>query len=135
MEIQTFLLCNSVTRNAQGTACNAEMLGVHSFFAVDGVFPLRFAMPYFVLLRRQDRSEVERFALRFDLVNPDGRPIGEPAGFSGTGAFPAGARFCTVTGTIAFAFPSIGDYRLDITADTHGIACVFSYDIEVTPAP
>jgi len=89
-------------------------------------------LPYFMLLRRDHRAYDEKFSLRFDLVDEDGLPAGEPAGFKHTAVFPTGARFFWFYGEIKFVFPAPGDYRLDITADEEGNPFVYAYNIEAT---
>lgn len=92
-------------------------------------------MPYFMLLRRANRDGEEKFMLRFNLVDLDGRSCGSPQNISASGAFPSGFKFMTLVGRIQFSFPAMGDYRLDITADEHELPSTYHYDIEITPKP
>lgn len=135
MEVQTFMLCKEIRKIGIGSEYDAKLIGLHSFYSLDGSFPLVFRLPYFMLLRRPERGDVKDISLKFNLIDMDGNAIGEPRNVKAFGKFPAGHMFMTLTGTINFAFPQIGDYRLDITADEEIIPFVFQYDIEVTPRP
>jgi len=92
-------------------------------------------MPYYVLLRREQRMSDTRFSIRFNLVNEDGKKIGQPYNFVAAGVFPNGFRFMSLEGTIEFEFPKIGDYRLDITSDENIFPTKYHYNIEVTEKP
>jgi hypothetical protein len=114
---------------------DGHWLGLHSFFPTGSGYPLEFTMPYFMLLRRDHRAYDEQFSLRFDLVNEDGLPVGEPRGFKHQAEFPTGKRFFQYSGSIKFIIPAPGDYRLDITADEEGNPFVYAYNIEATDKP
>jgi len=114
---------------------DAKMIGLHSFYSHDDKFSLDFQLPYFMLLRRPARNAEEDVSLRFNLIDLDGNPIGEPRNVKALGKFPSGFMFMTLHGTIAFSFPRIGDYRLDITADEDTMPFLYQYDIEVTENP
>jgi hypothetical protein len=135
MEIQTFLLCKSVHKTSDGDTYVADHLGLHSFYPLDGIFPLQFSMSYYMLLRRIQRQGDENITLRFDLVDFDGRNIGQPKNVSAAGIIPNGHRFMTLTGHIHFEFPFPGEYSLDITADEHKLPSVYRYSIDVTKTP
>jgi hypothetical protein len=132
MEIQTFMLCKSLDQIGAGNEFNAHLIGLHSFYALDGSFPLEFDMPYFMLLRRADRNGTMPVPLRFSLINPDGRAVGQPNNLRADGLFPAGHLFMTLTGSIHFKFDAAGDYRLDITSDEDVSPFTYQYNIEIT---
>jgi hypothetical protein len=132
MEIQSFLICETVQYNAVVMQYEARGLCLHNFFSKDGVFPLIAPLPFFMLLRRGTRGEAEQISLRFDLVDEDGKRVGEPSNLRVTGEFPKGAMFMHQHGRIHFSLPAPGDYRLDITADEEKLGSVFQYNIEVT---
>lgn len=135
MEIQTFMLCKQIRKTGPGSEYDASMIGLHSFYSLDGLFPLTFDMPYFMLLRRPDRGAEKDSSLTFNLVDMSGITIGEPQNVKAVGKFPSGFIFMVLTGRISFAFPRIGDYRLDITADEETSPSVYHYTIEITPPP
>ena len=132
MEIQSFVLCSEISASGPEGMVNGHWLGLHSFFPTGSGYPLIFTMPYFMLLRRDHRAYDEQFSLRFDLVNEDGRPVGEPQGFRHQDVFPSGKRFYQFHGSIKIVIPAPGDYRLDITADEEGNPFVYAYNIEAT---
>jgi hypothetical protein len=132
MEIQSFILCKEIKESGTGTLLDGRWLGIHQLFPVDSGYPLHGTLPFFMLLRRDHRAYEENFSLRFDLVDQDGRPAGQPAGFKHTSVFPAGERFFHFCGDISFIIPAPGDYRLDITADEEGSPFVYAYNIEAT---
>ena len=132
MEIQTFLLCKEIQKTGTSGVYNANHLAIHNFYPTDGVFPLQFSAPFYMLLRRQQKDGDEQITLRFDLVDQDGRNIGQPENFKAAGIFPSGHGFLTLTGHIGMMFPKAGEYRLDITADEDKLATVYAYNIEVT---
>lgn len=135
MEIQSFILCGEIAPTAGGRIkmFDGRVLGIRGFFPLSGNgYPLRFTLPFFILLRRDHRAYDEQCSLRFDLVDQDGRPVGQPCGFKVNAVFPAGKRFMHFSGTINFEIPAQGDYRLDITADEEGRPFVYAYNIEAT---
>jgi hypothetical protein len=132
MEIQSFVLCRGIDSSGPDGPVNGRWLGLHSFLPTGSGYPLVFTMPYFMLLRREHRAYDEGFSLRFDLVNEDGLPAGEPHGFRHQAVFPTGSRFYQFHGNINIVIPAPGDYRLDITADEEGIPFVYAYNIEAT---
>jgi len=133
MEIQSLILCREVSSAGIGTMFDGRLLGITSLFPTGtSKYPIIGELQYFMLLRRDHRAYDETFSLRFDLVDEDGRPIGQPTGFKHTATFPAGSRFFHYYGSISFEIPYPGDYRLDITADEEGAAFVYAYNIEAT---
>jgi hypothetical protein len=133
MEIQSFILCGEITPTADGRVrmFDGRVLGIKGFFPLPGnEYPMRFAMPFFILLRRDHKAYDEQCSLRFDLVDQDGHPAGQPSGFKVNAVFPAGKKFMHFSGTINFEIPAQGDYRLDITADEEGRPFVYAYNIE-----
>jgi hypothetical protein len=135
MEIQTFLLCKSVTKAGAGAQYDGQLLGLHSFHPLDGRFPLTFSVHYYLLLRREARGHDEPATLLFNLIDQDGRPAGAPANFSATTVFPAGHRFFNISGSIEISVPGPGDYRLDVTAADQPEPFTYQYGIEITPGP
>jgi hypothetical protein len=69
--------------------------------------------------------------LRLDLVDEDGRSVGEPHRLRTEGVFPAGPRYFYFPTVIAFMFPFPGSYRLDITADEGFTGGIYSQGIEI----
>ena len=67
MEIQSLVLCKELSRSGKGNSYDGKMIGLHSFYSTDGNFPLRFEMPYYMLLRREQRDGDETVTLRFNL--------------------------------------------------------------------
>jgi len=132
MEIQTFLLCKQISVGGGTGFYDASYLGIHSFYPIDGLFPMQFGVPYYMLLRRQQRDGDEAVTLRFDLVDQDGRSVGEPVNLLASSTFPHGQRFMPLTGHIHFQFPRAGEYGLDITADEDNLPSVYRYNIDVT---
>jgi hypothetical protein len=132
VEIQSFILCREVIPSGVGQMLDGRWLGVRHFFPIDTGYPLRFAMSFFTLLRREHRAYDEQCSLRFDLVDEDGKAVGQPNGVKATGVFPIGARFFHLNGLLTFELPAPGDYRLDITADEEGRPFVYAYNIEAT---
>jgi len=135
MEIQSLVLCKELRKGGEGNSYDSKMIGIHSFFAKDGNYPLRFSIPFYMLLRREQRYTDETITIRFNLIDADGRNAGLPDGLAAKGIFPDGHMFMTLTGTIEFEFPAIGDYRLDVTADEEKLPSIYHYNIEVTQAP
>jgi hypothetical protein len=136
MEIQSFILCKEVASAGVGTMFNGHLLGITSLFPTGtGEYPIIGNLKYFMVLRRSHRAYDENFSLRFDLVDEDGRPAGQPTGAKHNAIFPAGARFFQFYGSISFEIPAPGDYRLDITADEEGTPFVYAYNIEATEKP
>jgi hypothetical protein len=135
MEIQCFMLCAALSKVGAEAVYDAHMIGMHSFFSRDGTFPLQFDTPYFMLLRRDTRELEQQFSLRFDLVDQDGRCVGEPNNARHNGVLPAGHRFYVLSGMMRLVFPGIGDFRIDVTADEDGLLSVFPYAVEVTERP
>ncbi|MBW8035956.1 MAG: hypothetical protein FVQ79_10070 [Planctomycetes bacterium] len=135
MEIQSFLLCRELRKVGSGNEYDANLICLHSFYSLDGRFPLEFSLPYYMLLRRKTREGDETFSLRFNLIDSDGNRVGEPKDVKAISTFPNGHMFMSLQGTIHFSFPEIGDYRLDITADEEKFPFIFQYNIEVTENP
>jgi hypothetical protein len=134
MEVQRFMLCLALRQTTQG-GFDATRVAVHSFYSKDGQFPLQFHMPFYMLIRRPDRGAEKAVTLRFNLIDQDGNPTGDPRNIKAIGSFPTGHMFINLRGTIEFSFPGIGDYRLDITADEETIPFLYQYDIEITESP
>lgn len=112
---------------------DGRVLGLRSFFPLPGNrYPLKFPMPFFILLRREHRDYDEQCSLRFDLVDADGRAIGKPVGDKASLVFQKREKFMHFSWTVTFEIPAPGDYRLDITADEEGRPFVYSYNIEAT---
>lgn len=132
MEIQTFLLLERVENIGPGNTCNGEGLGLHNFYPLDGVFPLRFKISYYMLLRRESRENDVPYTIVFRLVDQDGRAVGEPNNLTVKNVFPAGHRFASLHGPMGFVFPGKGDYRLDLVADEHKDGFIYQYAIEIT---
>jgi hypothetical protein len=132
MEIQTFFLTKQIEQIGTGSNYNAQLIGAHNFFPLDGAFPLNFRMPYYLLLRRTTRESSEATTLRFKLTDMSGNSIGQPRDIKAEGIFPKGHKFLILTGTIEFLFPAPGDYSLKIIADEEKLPSVFSYDVEIT---
>jgi hypothetical protein len=133
VEVQTFFLALEVQRRGRGdytaiTPC------VSQFAPPDGRFPFDARLPYLLLLRRASRGAEQPVALRFNLIDEDGRPAGKPADFRATGHFPAGHGWLLLSGHILFSFPEPGEYRLDITADDLA-GDLYSYEIEIGTGP
>jgi len=133
MEIQTFLLAQTIEKVERGisTNYNAANIGLHNFYAKDGKYPIEFNFPYYMLLKRVICENEEVITLRFNLVDIDGRKTGKPNDVCAEGRFPKGHKFMTVSGKIKFLFPRPGDYRLDITADENKFEGIYSYNIEI----
>jgi hypothetical protein len=108
---------------------------VNHFSPPDGEFPLEVRLPYLMLVRRASMSADDRIALKFNLIDEDGRNAGKPSNFRVAGKFANGDRTLLLAGQILFSFPSPGDYRLDITADDEESASLYSYDIEIGTGP
>lgn len=132
MEIQTFLLATKVT-HLPGNRFDMEQAALHSLeFPPESSFPVRFSLPALMVLRREMESGAAPISLRFDLVDEDGRSIGKPNRFLFEAVFPAGKRHVFFPTQIAFDFPHLGNYRLDITADEGLTGGVYSYGIDIT---
>jgi hypothetical protein len=108
---------------------------VNHFSPPDGAFPLDVRLPYLMLVRRASGAVDDRIALKFNLIDEDGRNAGQPSNVRATGRFASGDRTLLLAGQILFSFPGPGDYRLDITADEEGSASLCSYDIEIGTGP
>jgi hypothetical protein len=135
MEIQTFLLATRVNR-LPGNRYDVEHAGLHSLgFPPESSFPVRIQLPALMVLRREIDSAEAPFSLRFDLVDEDGRSVGQPRHLRAQGVFPAGPRYFYFPTSIAFEFPGPGHYRLDITADEGLTGDIYSYGIEITQRP
>ena len=132
MEIQSFFLCKTITQVSKASEYDGHLIGLNSFYSLDGKFPLEFDFPYFMLLRRETRGPEQTISLRFNLINGDGLTVGEPRNIKADGIFPAGFMFMNLLGRIHFSFPGPGDYRLDITADEELNPFTFQYNIEIT---
>jgi hypothetical protein len=132
MEIQSFFLCKTITQVSKNSEFDGHLIGLHSFYSLDGNFPLEFDFPYFMLLRRETRGPEQDISLRFNLINSDGITVGEPRNIKTDDKFPAGFMFLNLMGKIHFNFPGPGDYRLDITADEESAPFTFQYNIEIT---
>ena len=132
MEIQSFLLCKELRKVGSGNEYAANLICLHSFFSLDGTYPLEFSMPYYMLLRRNNREGNNTVSLKFNLIDEDGNKVGEPRDIKAIGDFPDGHIFMSLHGTIKFSFPQIGDYRLDITADEETLPSLYQYNIEIT---
>jgi hypothetical protein len=130
MEIQSFILCRQITQVKN--EFNALGIGLFSFFSLDGLFPLEFKMPFHILVRRDDRSTEQFTTLRFNLIDSDGLPAGEPDGETCERTFKVGEMFMHMEGEIGFSFPKPGDYRLDITINEAVNPATYQYNIEIT---
>jgi hypothetical protein len=131
MEVQSFILCKQISQSRIGDMLDGQWIGLRTFFPAPGQsYPLRFKMPYYLLLRRQRGDIDEQCNLRVDLVDTDGRLAGQPVNFKVRAEFPAGAKFFHFYGIVDFEIPTQGDYRLDITADEEGRPFLYSYNIE-----
>jgi hypothetical protein len=132
MEIQTFLLGELITR-AERNRFDVQNAGLHSLgFPPESSFPVQLMIPALMVLRREIASDQAPFSLQFDLVDEDGRSIGQPRRILCRGVFPAGNRFFFFPTQIKFEFPGPGRFRLDITADEGLTGGLFSYGIDVT---
>lgn len=114
MRIQTFFLCNSISKNPLHHGWEGEKIGAHHFFPKDGQYPFCLQIPFFLLLSKQSRSHEKNFTLTFTLCNADKLPVGSPNGVITNGHFPAGHRFLEFTGYIDFEIPEKADYMLEI---------------------
>ncbi len=130
MEIQTFLLAETITRHPDNR--HDVIRAAIAYFEVprETPFPVTFSLPALILLRRETTGGESPFTLRFDLVDEDCRPIGRPHGHA-PGMFPPGPRYYSLTTVLEFEFPRPGNYRLDVTVDQGFAAHVFSYNIDL----
>ena len=135
MEVQTFFLCKDIIQMGDKSSWDARQVALHSFHALDNRYPLIFTMSYYMLLRRVQRAGEEQYAIRFNLVDADGRNCGIPNNVVSNRICPSGHLFCSLHGTIEFAIPRIGDYRLDVTADETKLESIYPYNIEITERP
>src|SRR5579885_3255671 len=108
---------------------------VNHFSPPDGAFPLEVRLPYLMLVRRASQTADDRIALKFNLIDQDGRTAGKPANVRVTGRFARGDKTLLLEGHVLFSFPAPGEYRLDITADHEESASLYSYDIEIGAGP
>jgi len=131
MEIQTFFLAEQITRHPDNR--HDVQRAALAFFECtpQTPFPVRFTFPGLILLRRELIDGETPFTLRVDLVDEDGRPVGQPRGSLIEGVFPPGPRFYTLMGKFDFEFPRPGSYRLDISLDDEFAGNVFSYNIDL----
>lgn len=132
MEIQSFILCKTITQVPQTGEYDGHMIGVYTFYSLDGTFPLEFGSAFLMVLRRETKGPQQAITLRFNLINSDGLTVGEPRNVRANAVFPAGLRFVKLLGRLPFSFPAPGDFRLDITADEETIPFTFQYNIEIT---
>ncbi len=130
MEIQTFYLAMAIQERKPGDYLTTTSC-VSQFSPADGRFPFQVRLPYLMLLRRAGKGPEEEVTLKLNLIDQDGQSAGQPANARATGRFPAGAKFLALSGHILFAFPTPGDFRLDITADEETSAHLYSYDLEI----
>jgi hypothetical protein len=136
MEVQTFFLSKGLRQLGPGTQFDANFVPLHSFFSTDGMFPLDFEVPYFLLLRRNSRGAEQDVSVKFNLLNSSGESVGEPTDFVGRGKFPGGYMFMSLHGRIKLSFPRIDDYCLRITVqDEKEFPFFYEYHIEVTENP
>jgi hypothetical protein len=132
MEIQTFFLATKVIRRGPHRF-DVEQAGLHTLeFPPESSFPLHIVFPALMVLRREIASTEAPFSLLFDLVDEDGRSVGQPHRLRVGGVFPAGPRYFHFPTQIAFLFPGPNSYRLDITADEGLTGSVYCYGIEIT---
>jgi hypothetical protein len=133
MEIQIVFLAERIRRPADSRH-DVQRAGVAFFKCWPHTpFPVCFTLPGLVLLRRENPGGAAPFPLRFDLIDQDGRPAGEPRRALVQDVFPPGPRFFTLMGEIELEFPAPGRYRLDISVDA-GLACsVYPYDLDILP--
>jgi hypothetical protein len=132
MEIQTFLLATKISR-LPGNRFDVQHAALHSLeFPPETSFPYRLALPALMVLRREVASGEAPIRLLFDLVDEDGRSIGQPSRFLFEAVFPAGKRYVFFPTQITFEFPNPGNYRLDVTADEGLTGGVYSYGIDIT---
>jgi hypothetical protein len=134
VEIQTFFLAMEVQQHGPGNYTTVTSC-VNQFSPSDGKFPFQMRLPYLMLLRRGSKGPGETIRLKFNLIDPDGQGAGAPSNLKATGHFPAGHKFLALAGQVLFAFPTPGDYRLDITTDAEMSANLYSYDLEIGPGP
>lgn len=132
MEVQTFFLCNRIdSNNLPDNPFLCHRVGLHSFYPLDGVFPLDFTLKFYLLLRRESKELDEPITLRVNCVDMDGRTVPTPGNLLISGSFPKGKLFWELVGDIKFSIPKEGTYRLDITADEDKIPSVYNYKIEI----
>jgi hypothetical protein len=105
MEIQSFILCKEINPSGTGDMLDGRWLGIWNFFPVKEKYPVHGNIPFYILLRRDHRAYDEQCSLRFDLVDADGKPVGQPNGVKVSGVFPAGARFFHLSGYIPLLIP------------------------------
>ncbi|HEV3257949.1 MAG TPA: hypothetical protein VG013_13770 [Gemmataceae bacterium] len=131
MEIQTFFLAEQITR-VTGNRHDVRHAAIAFLECTpETPFPVRFTLPALVLLRREATFGDAPLSLRFDLVDEDGRPAGQPRRVLAEGVFPDGYRFFSLMAQIAFEFPKPGSYRLDVTVDQEFAGNVYSYNIDI----
>jgi hypothetical protein len=130
IEVQTFFLAVEVRRRGPGDF-TATTPCVNHFSPPGGEFPLEVRLPYLMLVRRASGTADNAIALKFNLIDEDGRNAGKPSNVRVTGKFARGEKTLLLAGHVVFSFPAPGDYRLDITADHEESATLYSYDIEI----
>ena len=132
MEVQTFFLCTRLEQpDKKEDIYHCQRVGLNSFYPLDGVFPIRFSFPYYMLIRRESRDFDEEVTLRLNCVDIDGRILPVPGNIFIKGSLLKGSLFADLTGSISFEIPKAGIYRIDITADENKIPSVYNYTIEV----
>jgi hypothetical protein len=133
MEIQTFMLCQGLQQVKETKVFNAQTIGIHNFVSLDGVFPIVFQMPYYMLLRREEQGTLQNILMEFNLIDSDGKFVGEPNHHGVKSEFRPGHKFMVVVGKLQFRFPWAGDFRLDIMIDMGErlSTSVFQYNIEI----
>jgi hypothetical protein len=130
MEIQTFFLCERITRHPDNRH-DVERAGIAFFECTSQTpWPFQFTLPALILLRRESDRGHAPFRLRFDLVDEDGRAAGKPRQVVNEFNFPDGARFFCLTTVLPFEFPRPGRYRLDVVVDDGFSVHTYPYNID-----
>jgi hypothetical protein len=130
MHVQSFFLAERITLD--GSRHDVRGAGIARLeYSPEVVFPLRFSLPFLLLLRRESASSDAPIRLRLSLVDEDGRPAGKPKRLLVEGVFPAGKKYYYVTSNLELEFPRPGGYCLDLTADERVDGKVYHYNIDV----
>lgn len=131
--IQTFFLCKSINEVSNGFDIN--LICLNSFYSIDGKYPLKIEIPYFMKLQRQHRRNEEEVNIRINLFDSDGKNIFRQGDLNVVKKFPKGHRFFQLIGKIKLEFPAIGEYRLKLIVNENDSPSIYQYCIEIIKNP
>ena len=127
MEVQTYMLCQSLSARKDG-AHDGQTLCAHMFWPLDGIFPFQFEIVQYMCFRKRTLT-AEKSKATIRIVDADKKPVEDNGPIEALVQFGSHSCFSFLYGKLPLNIPEPGKYRIEISTDEHTV----HYDFVVYP--